>query len=71
MLSQYEKERLPANIALMGIIHSFQRLYSNDWSPLVFARGFGMSLVENLPWLKKEIMHVAMGPTQSPLKHQQ
>lgn len=55
-LLTYETERQRHNLPVLATIDGLQRLYSTDFTPLVMARGLGLSAVNALTGLKKFII---------------
>jgi ubiquinone biosynthesis monooxygenase Coq6 len=51
-LLEYEKARLQANVPIMLGCHGIQRLYCNEFSPIVLARSIGLQITESIPILK-------------------
>lgn len=59
-LLKYEQERLKANVPIMIGVHALQRLYCNDFPPLVLARSLGLKITNFAPPLKKFFMEKAI-----------
>lgn len=59
-LLKYEQERLKVNVPIMVGVHALQRLYCNDFPPLVLARSLGLKITNELPPLKKLFMEKAI-----------
>lgn len=59
-LLKYEQERLKANVPIMVGVHALQRLYCNDFPPLVLARSLGLKITNLTPPLKKLFMEKAI-----------
>lgn len=59
-LLKYEQQRLKANVPILLGVHALQRLYCNEFTPLVLARSIGLKLTNNLPPLKKFLMEKAI-----------
>jgi 2-polyprenyl-6-methoxyphenol hydroxylase-like FAD-dependent oxidoreductase len=51
-LLKYEQQRLRHNFPIMMGIHGIQRLYNNDFTPLVALRSAGLRITNALPPLK-------------------
>lgn len=51
-LRDYESSRLRANVPLMLGIHSLQRLYNTDITPIVLARSIGLQITQQMAPLK-------------------
>ncbi|KAG0224483.1 putative ubiquinone biosynthesis monooxygenase [Actinomortierella wolfii] len=60
-LTPYSSERFLPNLAMLGTVDKLQKLYSTDFAPVVWARSFGLSAVDQLGPLKTELMRFAMG----------
>ncbi|MEJ2424947.1 MAG: UbiH/UbiF/VisC/COQ6 family ubiquinone biosynthesis hydroxylase [Candidatus Thiodiazotropha sp.] len=60
-LRRYERARKGANLAMLGAMDGFKRLFSNDVLPLKLARNLGLSLVDRSGFLKHQMMRRAMG----------
>ncbi|MET0029514.1 MAG: UbiH/UbiF/VisC/COQ6 family ubiquinone biosynthesis hydroxylase [Candidatus Thiodiazotropha sp.] len=60
-LRRYERARKGANLAMLGAMDGFKRLFSNDLLPLKLMRNFGLSLVDRSGFLKHQMMRRAMG----------
>ncbi|MET0067509.1 MAG: UbiH/UbiF/VisC/COQ6 family ubiquinone biosynthesis hydroxylase [Candidatus Thiodiazotropha sp.] len=60
-LRRYERARKGANLAMLGAMDGFKRLFSNDVLPLKLARNLGLSLVDRSGLLKQQMMRRAMG----------
>ena len=59
-LLKYEQERLKVNVPIMVGVHALQRLYCNDFPPLVIARSLGLKITNMTPPLKKFLMEKAI-----------
>ncbi|KAL7021970.1 hypothetical protein ACKWTF_012091 [Chironomus riparius] len=59
-LLKYEQERLKANLPIMLGVHALQRIYCNDFTPLVLARSLGVKFTNSVPPLKRFFMERAM-----------
>lgn len=59
-LLKYERERLKANLPIMLGVHALQRLYCNDFTPIVLARSIGLKVTSSIPSLKNFFMDKAM-----------
>lgn len=59
-LLKYEQERLKSNVPIMVVIHALQRLYCNEFPPLVLARSLGLKITNMTPPLKKFFMEKAI-----------
>ncbi|KAF9977102.1 putative ubiquinone biosynthesis monooxygenase [Actinomortierella ambigua] len=60
-LTPYSSERFLPNLAMLGTVDKLQKLYSTDFAPVVWARSWGLSAVDQLGPLKTELMRFAMG----------
>ncbi len=60
-LRRYERARKGANLAMMGAMDAFKRLFSNDNPALYFARNLGMKATELVAPIKHAIMRRALG----------
>jgi 2-octaprenyl-6-methoxyphenol hydroxylase len=61
LLADYQAERRPANLLMLGATHALDRLFSTN-NPLVrFVRDAGIGGVQRLPGLKRAFMQQAMG----------
>lgn len=63
VLRRYERWRKIDNLAMLGIMDGFKRLFSNDSPPLRWLRTRGLRLTHHLPPVKNLIMRQAMGLT--------
>lgn len=61
VLRRYERWRKGGNIAMVGAMDGFKRLFSNENKPLVKVRNFGLDLVHRLPPVKNALMRYGMG----------
>lgn len=61
VLARYEEWRRRDQAHVLRVTDGLVRLFSNDYAPLVAARGAGMLLVDVLPPLKRALMRRAMG----------
>lgn len=59
-LLKYEQERLKVNVPIMVGVHALQRLYCNDFPPLVLARSLGLKITNMTPPLKQFFMEKAI-----------
>ncbi|MCG8487059.1 MAG: UbiH/UbiF/VisC/COQ6 family ubiquinone biosynthesis hydroxylase [Chromatiales bacterium] len=60
-LRRYERARKGANIAMLGAMDGFKRLFSNEVPPLRLIRNVGLNLADRSGFLKHQIMRRAMG----------
>ncbi|CAO3660520.1 unnamed protein product [Rhizopus stolonifer] len=61
LLRQYASERYLRNIMMISSCDKLHRLYSTDAAPITWARSIGLSAVNQLDFVKAEIMKYAMG----------
>lgn len=61
VLQRYERRRMGANLAMMGAMEGFQRLFHADALPLRWLRNAGMQWLDQQGALKSVIMRRAMG----------
>ena len=61
VLRRYQKWRRFDALALATVTDGLNRLFSNSFAPLQFARDLGLAAVHRLPPLKRLLMHDAMG----------
>jgi 2-octaprenyl-6-methoxyphenol hydroxylase len=52
VLKRYERWRKKENLAILGFTDFLDRLFSNDWWPIVKIRRLGLWLLRNVPPLK-------------------
>jgi len=60
-LRRYERARKGANLAMMGAMDAFKRLFSNDNPALYFARNLGLKATDLAAPVKHAIMRRALG----------
>jgi 2-polyprenylphenol 6-hydroxylase len=60
-LRRYERARKGANIAMLGAMDGFKRLFSNEVPPLRLIRNFGLNLADRSGFLKQQLMRRAIG----------
>lgn len=61
VLKQYQRQRRPDHVALVGMTHGLVRIFSQPSPYLAQARGLGIRLVGALPPLRRLLMRRAMG----------
>lgn len=61
VLSAYERQRRPANLAMLFATDALDRLFSTDFPPVRIARGLGIAAVDRMPRVKRFFMRQAMG----------
>lgn len=59
-LLKYEQESLKSNLPIMLGVHALQRIYCNDFTPLVLARSLGVKFTNSVPEIKRFFMEKAM-----------
>ena len=52
VLKRYESWRKQENLTILGFTDLLDRIFSNNWLPVVIARRFGLWMMNNLPPLK-------------------
>ena len=52
VLKRYENWRKPENLLILGFTDLLDRLFSNDWLPLVFSRRLGLEMMRHIHPLK-------------------
>lgn len=60
-LGKYQRRRMPDNLKMMALMEGFKRLYGPVPLPLRWLRNTGMSLVNNTPLVKKQLLRQALG----------
>ena len=60
-LRRYERARKGSNIAMLGAMDGFKRLFSNEVAPLKLMRNLGLSLADRSGFLKHQMIRRAMG----------
>ncbi|KAF9365635.1 putative ubiquinone biosynthesis monooxygenase [Mortierella sp. NVP85] len=60
-LTPYSSERFLPNLAMLGTVDKLSKLYNTDFGPVVWARSLGLTAVDNMGPIKREIMKFAMG----------
>lgn len=61
VLSRYQRQRKPHNLAMMLMMEGFKRLYADQPLPLRWLRNAGMKTVDHWPLLKHQLIREAMG----------
>lgn len=61
ILSRYQRRRKGPNLGMMALMEGFKRLFESDDLMLRWMRNTGITAVDRLPLLKKELMARAMG----------
>lgn len=60
-LRQYERARKGDNVLTMRVMEGFKILFGHDTNIVRIGRNLGLKQVNNMPWLKQQIMRHAMG----------
>ena len=61
ILKRYQRARKGENLAVMGLMEGFRRLFGADSLPVRWARNEGMRRLNSLPVLKNAVIRQAMG----------
>lgn len=61
VLRAYQHKRKPDQQRVIGLTDSLVRLFSNDHLVLAAARNLGLTALNGLPWLKRQLAMQAMG----------
>ncbi len=61
ILIRYEKKRRNDNLLMQSAMDVFYLTFSNDLSPLQFARNSALKIAQQFTWGKKQVMKYAMG----------
>lgn len=61
VLENYTANSWPANHALMGVCDKLHKVFSTDWYPVVFLRGFGMKSLNMLDSVKDLMIKAISG----------
>lgn len=61
VLRRYQRRRIGDNLAMMGVMEGFKRLFEQDLLPVRWLRNVGMSWMNKQPIIKEQIMKQAMG----------
>jgi len=61
VLRRYQRRRIGDNLAMMGIMEGFKRLFEQDILPVRWLRNIGMSWMNKQPLIKQQIIKQAMG----------
>eukprot|EP01100_Stratorugosa_tubuloviscum_P015825 TRINITY_DN950_c0_g1_i1.p1 TRINITY_DN950_c0_g1~~TRINITY_DN950_c0_g1_i1.p1 ORF type:complete len:470 (-),score=208.24 TRINITY_DN950_c0_g1_i1:27-1436(-) len=60
-LERYEKDRLAANAIMLSGVHLLQRLFNNNFSPIILARNIGLNTANTLSLIKEQLIQQAQG----------
>jgi 2-octaprenyl-6-methoxyphenol hydroxylase len=60
-LKRYERWRKPENLTILGFTDLLDRLFSNNWLPVVSIRRFGLWMLHHLPPLKVYTLQLMTG----------
>lgn len=58
-IEPYWADRYFANHLKLGVVDKLHKIYSTDWEPVVQLRSFGLNLINNLDFVKRELMKQA------------
>lgn len=58
-LEPYWADSYFSNHAKLGVVDKLHKLYSTDFEPVVQLRSFGLNMVNNLDWIKTQLMRQA------------
>lgn len=61
VVKRYQRERKVHNLLAMSSMEGFKRLFGTDNKYTMLARNRGLSLADQLPWLKRQLMQIAAG----------
>lgn len=61
VLEKYWSKCYPFNVARLGMADKLHKVYRTDFTPLVWLRSIGLTLVDNFPPIKSKIANVFMG----------
>lgn len=61
VLQRYQRRRRGANLTMTAAMELFKQLFAQRVLPVRWLRNTGMSGIDSMPWLKKQIMRHAMG----------
>ncbi len=61
LLARYRRRRAEPVLAMGLVTHGLHRLFGTSCMPLAWARNQGMSLVDQLPFIKRQLIRAAMG----------
>ncbi|HAC65682.1 MAG TPA: 2-octaprenyl-6-methoxyphenyl hydroxylase [Cyanothece sp. UBA12306] len=61
VLKRYESWRKPENWIILGFTDFLDRLFSNNWLPLMIVRRFGLWLLRSIPLVKKLSLQLMTG----------
>lgn len=61
ILKRYQRGRKSHNLAMMGVMEGFKRLFGAEQLPLRWVRNEGLRRLDNMPMLKHAVIKQAMG----------
>lgn len=61
LVQRYQRARKMHNFMAMSSMEGFKRLFGAQVKPLFLARNRGMSLIDQMPWFKRQLIHIAAG----------
>lgn len=61
ILQEYERWRQRENLTILGFTDVLDRVFSNNWLPLVVIRRFGLQIMARIPVLKKYSLQLMTG----------
>ncbi|MBU2712604.1 UbiH/UbiF/VisC/COQ6 family ubiquinone biosynthesis hydroxylase [Zooshikella harenae] len=61
ILSRYQRQRMPDNLMMMGLMESFQHTFQSQQLPVRWLRNQGLSWVNKQAWLKQQLIKRAVG----------
>lgn len=61
LVKRYQRERKVHNLLAMSSMEGFKRLFGAQDTLSLLARNRGMTFVDQLPWLKRQLMQIAAG----------
>jgi 2-octaprenylphenol hydroxylase len=60
-LRRYERARKGANMAMLGAMDAFKRIFSNEVTPLKLIRNLGLDIADRSGFIKHQLIRRAMG----------
>ncbi|RDH42052.1 UbiH/UbiF/VisC/COQ6 family ubiquinone biosynthesis hydroxylase [Zooshikella ganghwensis] len=61
ILSRYQRQRMPDNLMMMGLMESFQHTFQSEQLPVRWLRNQGLNWVNKQGWLKQQLIKKAVG----------